>query len=135
VACSGGGTTTYVYVTASPGASSSTSPTASPTATPTPPPAGVLSVNPTALSMNGTGASYAQDLDVQETSYTGAFTESDTCGAVATVTPTSGAGPSTTFTVTPSAGGTCNATFSDTNNQHVSVAITVTTTGFTVQTR
>jgi hypothetical protein len=131
VACSGGNTTTYVYVTASP----SGAPTSSPTSTPTAPPAGVLSANPTSLSINGTGASYAQNIYVQETGYTGAFSESDTCATIATVTPSNGAGPATTFTVTPSAAGTCAAKFADTNGNQTSVAVTVTTTGFTVQTR
>ncbi len=127
VACSGGNTTTYVYVTASP--------SGAPTSTPTAPPAGVLSANPTSLSINGTGVSYAQNIYVQETGYTGAFSESDTCASITTVTPSSGAGPAATFTVTPSAAGACAAKFADTNGNQTSVAITVTTTGFTVQTR
>jgi hypothetical protein len=94
-----------------------------------------MSANPTSLSINGTGASYAQNTYVQETGYTGAFTESDKCATIATVTPSSGTGPAAMFTVTPSAAGTCAAKFADTNGNQVSVAITVTTTGFTVQTR
>jgi hypothetical protein len=85
--------------------------------------------------MNGTGASYAQNVDVQETGYLGAFSESDTCTSIATVTPASGPGPQATFIVTPSSAGTCTATFADSKAQQVAVAITVTTTGFTVQTR
>lgn len=129
VACSGGGATTYVYITASP----SSSPSASPT--PTAPPSGVLSVNPTALSINGTGASYAQNVYVQETGYSGAFSESDNCTSIASVAPSSGAGPAATFIVTPSGAGTCTATFADVNGNRVLVAVTVTTTGFAVQTR
>jgi len=127
IACSGGNTTTYVYVTASPGSSSSASPTA--------PPPGVLSVNPSALTLNGTGAAATQSVGVLEIGYIGALSESDTCTGVATVAPSSGSGPSATFMVTPSAAGTCSATFTDSKSQHVAVAITVTTTGFTVDTR
>jgi len=38
-----------------------------------------------------------------------------------------------TFTVTGVAAGTCTATFADTHNQTAVVSITVTTTGFTIQ--
>jgi hypothetical protein len=134
-ACSGGNTTTYMYVTASPGGSPSSSPTSSSTATPTPPPPGTMSANPTSLSINGTGAGYAQSVYIQEAGYTGAFNENDTCTSIASVTPNTGAGPAATFTVTPSGAGTCAAKFADTNGRTISVAITVTTTGFTVQTR
>lgn len=129
-ACSGGGTTN-IYQLPSSSPTASTSPTASSSA----PPPGALSVNPSSLSLNGTGASAAQSVQVQEIGYTGGFGESDTCTAIATVAPTSGSGPSATFSVTPSAAGTCSATFTDATSQHVAVAITVTTTGFTVSAR
>ncbi len=115
---------------ATPTALASATPTALASATPTAPPSGVLSVNPIALSINGIGA--AQSVDVQEIGYSGAFNESDTCAGVATVAPSLGGGPSATFTVTSSAAGTCSATFTDATSQHLAVAITVTTTGFTV---
>jgi hypothetical protein len=94
-----------------------------------------MSANPTSLSINGTGAGYAQSVYIQEAGYTGAFNENDTCTSIASVTPNTGAGPAATFTVTPSGAGTCAAKFADTNGRTISVAITVTTTGFTVQTR
>jgi len=111
---------TYVTETGSPSGSSSP---------------GVLSVSPTTLSLTGTGASNAQNVYVQELGYGGAFSESDTCTAIAAVAPSSGAGPAATFTVTPSSAGTCAATFTDAHANKVSVAITVTTTGFSVQMR
>ncbi|MGB6986170.1 MAG: hypothetical protein WBD74_09390 [Candidatus Aquilonibacter sp.] len=126
-ACSG--STTNVFQLPSASASPTTSSSA------TVPPPGVLSVNPSAVSISGTGASAAQNVDVQEIGYTGAFGESDNCTGVATIAPSSGSGPSASFTVTPSAAGTCSATFTDSKSQHVAVAITVTTTGFTVNTR
>ncbi|MGC8485710.1 MAG: hypothetical protein ACP5O6_08775, partial [Candidatus Baltobacteraceae bacterium] len=70
---------------------------------------------------------------VTETGYTGTFTESDTCSTIATVTPSSGTGPSFTFTVTGVNAGTCTATFADTNGQQVTANIGVTTTGVVIQ--
>jgi hypothetical protein len=102
------------------------------TPTPTPPPPGVLSVNPTAVPIYGTGSGNAASVVVQETGYTGTLSESDTCTGIATVTPSSGTGPSVTFTITGVAAGSCTATFSDTNGQHVSAAVGVTTSGFGV---
>ncbi len=135
-ACSGGGTTNiYQLPSATPSGVPTSSSSAVPTATPTAPPPGVLSINPTALTLNGTGAASAQSVDVQEIGYTGGFGESDTCAGIATVAPSSGSGPSAAFSVTPIAAGTCSATFTDAQSQHVAVAITVTTTGFTVNTR
>ncbi|HVS45493.1 MAG TPA: hypothetical protein VMS32_02395 [Verrucomicrobiae bacterium] len=74
---------------------------------------------------------------MREIGYTGAFTESDTCnpsgGTIATVAPSSGSGPSFTFTVTGVAAGTCAATFADSNGQRVTTNIGVTTTGGIIQ--
>ncbi len=111
-------------------ASPSPSPSASPSPSPTPNPMGIA---PSTLALTGTGASNAQTLVVTETGYTGSFTESDTCSTIATVTPSSGTGPSFTFTVTGVAAGTCSATFADTNGQHVTANIGVTTTGVVIQ--
>jgi hypothetical protein len=104
-----------------------------PIATPSPGPAGVLSASPSSLALFGTGSSNAGSVFVQETGYGGTFSESDTCAGVAAIAPSSGRGPSTTFGVTGAAAGTCTATFSDVSGQKVSSAITVTTTGFGVQ--
>jgi hypothetical protein len=113
-------------------------PTPSPTPTPTPPPPGVLAVNPTSVQIYNLGASYAQNISVQEPTYTGAFSESDTCnpgsGQIATIASGNPNGPTATFVATGIASGTCNATFSDTNNQHETISITVTTNGFIIQT-
>lgn len=120
--------------TATPSPSPTTAPTPTPVPTPTPTPTpNPLAVAPSSLALTGTGASNAQTLVVTETGYTGTFTESDTCSTIATVTPSSGAGPSFTFTVTGVNAGTCTATFADTNGQHVTANIGVTTTGVVIQ--
>ncbi|MDH2908891.1 MAG: hypothetical protein PXZ07_02115 [Candidatus Eremiobacteraeota bacterium] len=120
--------------TPSPSPSPTTAPTPTPVPTPTPTPTpNPLAVAPSSLALTGTGASNAQTLVVTETGYTGTFTESDTCSTIATVTPSSGAGPSFTFTVTGVNAGTCTATFADTNGQHVTANIGVTTTGVVIQ--
>ncbi len=113
-------------------ASPSPTPTAAPTASPTPVP-GVLTVSPTGVSIVGLGAATAQSVTVSEGGYTGTFTESDTCGGIATIASSNPAGPSASFTVTGSAVGTCSATFGDTFAQHATLAITVTTVGVIVQ--
>ena len=119
---------TIAAATPTPSPSPSASPSPSPTPTPNP-----MGIAPSTLALTGTGASNAQTLVVTETGYTGSFTESDTCSTIATVTPSSGTGPSFTFTVTGLAAGTCSATFADTNRQHVTANIGVTTTGVVIQ--
>jgi hypothetical protein len=104
-------------------AGSPPSPSPSPSPAPTPP--GVLSVNPTTVQLVGTGNSNAANVLVQETGYGGAFTESDTCTGVATITSNSAAGPASTFSVTGIAAGACTATFSDTFGQRVTIPVGV----------
>jgi hypothetical protein len=96
-----------------------------PSPTPSPPPPGVLSVNPTTVQLVGIGSSNAANVLVQETGDSGAFSESDTCAGVATVTSSSATGPEATFTVTGISAGACNATFSDTFGQHVTIPVGV----------
>lgn len=105
----------------------------SPSPSPSAPPPNVLSVNPSSVAVNGTGAASAASILVQETSYTGAFTESDTCSGIATVTPSAGTGPSFTFTAEGVVAGTCTASFADANAQSVSTTIVVTTNGIIIQ--
>ncbi len=95
----------------------------------------MLSVSPTPLAVDGTGAANAQTLLVQENGYSGDFTESDTCAGIATLAPGNGAGPSLSETVTGVAAGQCSATFSDSYAQVQHASITVTTGGFTIQSR
>jgi hypothetical protein len=95
----------------------------------------VLSVNPPSLAVDGTGAANAQTLLVQETGYSGTFSETDTCAGIAVLAPGNGAGPSTSETVTGVGAGQCSATFSDSFAQVQHASITVTTGGFTIQRR
>lgn len=105
----------------------------SPSPSPSPPPPNVLSVNPSSVAVNGTGAASAASILVQETGYTGAFTESDTCSGIASVTPSAGTGPSFTFTAEGVVAGTCTASFTDASAQRVSTTIVVTTNGIIIQ--
>lgn len=114
-------------------ASGGASPTPTTSSTPTPPPPGVLSANPTTLSFYSTGAGAAQTVLVQQTNFSGALSETDTCSGIATVSPTSSASPYTA-TVTPVAAGTCTITFND-GTQTVPVSVTVTTAGVVVNTK
>ena len=97
----------------------------------------MLNVNPLTVAINNPGAANAQTIVVQETTYTGVFSEMDTCnpssGQLATIVTTNPAGPSANYTVTGVIAGTCSAIFSDSTNQHITVTITVTTSGFGIQ--
>jgi len=77
-----------------------------------------------------TGAAFAQTFTVTETSYSGAFIETDTCapmsGTIATVTPRAANGPSVMFTVTPVAAGSCIIKVTDSMGQTATVNVTVT---------
>jgi hypothetical protein len=99
---------------------------------PVPPPA-PLSVAPSNVQLNGTGAANALSISIQEPGYAGTFGEKDTCGNVAAVVTANPAGPAATYTVTGVAAGSCIATFTDSVGQSKSVPITVTTSGFNVQ--
>jgi hypothetical protein len=111
-------------VTACGGGSSSSPNTTPPTTAPTSP----LVLAPTSLTFVAGGANAAQTVTVTETNYTGAFTESDTCGTFATVSTQSASGPSATYTVTPLAAGTCTITVHDANGQKGAVAVGITLT-------
>jgi hypothetical protein len=104
-----------------------------PTPTASPPPPGVLSVNPSNMTLIGSGATYTQQIAVVETAYTQAFAVTSTCGNVATLTPLTGTGPSLSVAVTGLAAGSCSATVSDTQNHSVQIAIAVSTAGISLQ--
>jgi hypothetical protein len=106
-----------------------------PTSFPTASPPGVLSVSPSSLAVDGTGAINAQTLLVQESGYSGNFSESDTCAGIATLAPGNGPGPSLSEAVTGVGPGQCSATFSDAFAQVQHATITVTTGGFSIQSR
>ena len=105
----------------SPSSSPSLSP--SPTPTPTPPPPGVLSVSPATVQLTGTGLSNA--VLVQETGYSGTFSESDTCSGIATLTSSGTTGPVAAFAVTANSVGACSATFSDAQGKQITIPVVV----------
>jgi hypothetical protein len=102
---------------------------ASPATTlPTTAPVAPLVLAPKSLAFSASGANAAQTVSVSETGYAGAFTETDTCSGIASVSPADGSGPSATYTVTPLAAGTCTITIHDTNGQKSAVAVGITIT-------
>jgi hypothetical protein len=90
-----------------------------------------VTANPTSVNLNGTGSANQGTTVISQAGFTGSFTESDTCSAYATVTPTSGASP-LNVTVVGTNAGTCSATFTAGGGQSVNVPITVTVTNYTV---
>lgn len=102
-------------------------PTPVPTATPSPIIASVGTVNITTL-----GASGSKTFTASEASYAGVLSAKTANGAIATVTPSSGASGAT-FTVTGVSGGTTTIAITDTNGQSVNVSVTVTTGTVVVQ--
>jgi chitinase len=105
-------------------------PTPSPTPTPVPAPIGA-----TGTTVSLTAAGKTAQFQVTESGYSGTFTLSNgspSCSGIATVSPSSGTGPSTLFTVTAVAAGACVVVVSDDHGGSVSVQITVTTTTGTI---
>ncbi len=95
---------------------------------PTTAPVSPLVLTPSTLAFLASGANAAQTFGVAETGYAGTFTETDTCGATATVSAQSPSGPAATYTVTPLAAGACAITVRDANGQKATVAVGVTIT-------
>ncbi|HTA37752.1 MAG TPA: hypothetical protein VK760_01690 [Candidatus Acidoferrales bacterium] len=91
-----------------------------------------LNVNPASLSFDAVGAAYATTFAITQTG-TGAFKQTNTCSAIATIASASLKAPSATVTVTPKAAGTCSITVADAYGQTKPVAITVTTSGIIIQ--
>ncbi len=107
-------------------------PTASPTPTPTPTPApGAMSANPSSVFINVAGGT--ADFHILESGYTGPFLESDNCAGNVSVSSGAPVGPDATFTATGFAAVTCDATFTDNHGGSTIVHITVTTSGFVIQ--
>jgi len=114
--------------TATPAPSSSPKPTATPT-----PVAGVLTVTPTVILFP---PSLPQTLIIHETGYTGTFTQTNSCAGIspiATFAAASGSGPTWTLMVSGANAGTCTITITDASAQHVTASISVTNSGFSIQ--
>jgi hypothetical protein len=102
-----------------------------PTAPATPPTSPILLkqglIQLTALTLNGTGAAYAQTFAATQDGYAGAFTTAGCASNAATVV--SGAN----VTITGTAAGTCTLIVSNSFNQSATLPITVTVTNVTTQ--
>ena len=88
---------------------------------------GALTANPTALSFPSS-SSVAQTFAISEYGYTGTFTETDTCGGVASVSPTGtviAVNYGATYTVVPVRVGSCAVTITDGLKVSVSVPVTI----------
>jgi len=85
--------------------------------------------NPSNLTFNAVGAPYAQSLSVTETFYSGTWTETDTCGSIASITTAD----HRLFTVTPRGAGSCTINVTDSNARSSPASIGVTTSTIRVQ--
>ena len=90
---------------------------------------------PSAVTLTGLGANYAQGLNVAQAGYAGSFSQTNTCSGVASVAPIAVQSASPTFTITPIATGTCSITITGGSSQSVIVPVTVTTSGLVVSGR
>ncbi len=92
-----------------------------------------VSSGPT-LSMNALSitSSTPQTFSVRDSGYTGTFSVSG-CANVVSVSPSSAAGPTATFTVTPVAPGTCTLVISESDGRSVTLAVAYTITQGTIQ--
>lgn len=127
------GATATATPTPSPAATPTLGATPSPGATSTPAPTVTLTLFPTSLTFTTTGAS--QSLTATETNYSSVLTESNTCSAIASVSPASRTGSSGTFNVTSVAAGSCTVTITDSGGRSAAATIGVTTLGVTIQAR
>lgn len=96
-------------------------------------PYGSVTPTPSSFSFLGTGATYAQNLDISQVNYTGTYGESDTCSGVVTVSATSNADGSAVYAVTPVAAGSCQITITGGSGKTAIVGVTVTTTNLGIQ--
>lgn len=106
-------------LTSTPSPTPSPTPSATPTATPTP---SELVATPTSLTFTSPAA---QTIGVQDSGYDGTLTATSSNTGIATVSPSSGNGPNTTFTVTPVGGGTCTIAIQDGIGHTANVSVTV----------
>jgi hypothetical protein len=92
-----------------------------------------VTVQPAAIDILAAGAGGAMGVTVREKNYTGTFTETTTCNAIATASPTSGKGPTLSVKVTGLKPGKCAVTFADASKHKSAVVVTVTTTSLMLE--
>jgi hypothetical protein len=84
----------------------------------------------------GPGTADAQTVVVSESGYSGTFSQNNSCttgSEIASFSATSAQGPTWDLVITGISAGTCVATIGDTNNQTVTLSISVTSSGFSIQ--
>jgi hypothetical protein len=92
-------------------------------------PPGSVVVDPSALEFTKTGPTNSQNVNVSQTNYSGAFTQSNTCSGIASVSAASNAAGKATYRVTPIAKGTCTVTFTGSPGQSAPLSVSVTPPG------
>jgi hypothetical protein len=88
-------------------------------------PLGPVEVTPSSLTFVATGPGAARDVAISQSGYTGAFTESNTCAGIATLTQKSDTGGNASYSVTPVANGDCIATFTGGNRELAPLEVSV----------
>ena len=94
---------------------------------------GGVTANPSSLSFLAIGASYFQNLNVSQSNFTGAYSESDNCTGVVTVGVTSNTAGSAVYEVTPTGVGTCQITITGGNGKTATIGVTATSTSVGIQ--
>lgn len=87
-------------------------------------------MNPSPLDLTALGAAGARVAQVTQPDFSGAFTESDTCGQIVAVAAQSNSSGSAIYTFNPIAMGSCTVTFKGGSAQSRTLPVTVTVTGF-----
>lgn len=93
---------------------------------------GGVNLNPSSFSFLAIGSSYAQNLNVSQTNFTGTYGESDTCAGIVTVNATSNSGGAAVYKVTPTGVGTCQIIITGGGKTAI-VGVTVTSTSVGIQ--
>ena len=83
---------------------------------------GKVVVSPSKLSFKSHAS---QKVKVTQSGYSGSFSESDACAAVADVVPVTNAGGTAKYTVSPIASGTCSMTFTGGNREKATLSVSV----------
>lgn len=118
--------------TPSPTPTRTSNPTPTPTATPIPTPTpGSLAASSASISIGNANPSTAS-VTINESNYSGALTETNTCAGVATVTQSSATGPSSVLSITQIAAGSCFVKISDNHGGSVTVTVTSTTSSIII---
>jgi hypothetical protein len=92
-------------------------------------PPGSVVVDPAALAFDKTGPTNGKDVAVSQSSYSGTFTESNSCSGIAAVRAKTNAGGHAAYAVTPITRGACSVTFTGGGGESAPLSVTVTPPG------